>query len=112
MSLQIKNYTRNLDSNSNVVAFVSFYIPEWRLHLNSCKYIRSKNGGFFIGFPSKEKDDKYYPYFCFEGDASKRFQDSARKLIEEHLAKMNVNNVEQSQNNTQNVDEHKQFDLF
>ena len=112
MSLQIKNYTRNLDSNSNVVGFVSFHIPEWGLHLNSCKYIRNKNGGFFIGFPSKEKDDKYFPYFCFDAAQAKRFQESGKKAIEEYLAKMNKNNVEQSQNNTQNVDENKQFDLF
>lgn len=88
MSIKVKNYTSNQDNNSSVVGFVSFFIPEWGLHLNSCKYIRNKDGGFFIGFPSKEKDDKFFPYFCFEGNAGKRFQEAAKKAIEDHISKL------------------------
>lgn len=103
MSLQIKSYTRNPDQNSNILGFVSFYIPEWGLYLNSCKYIRNKNGGFFIGFPSKEKDDKYFPYYLFDADKNKRFQESARKAIEEYLNNQNIS-IPQP--------EEPEFDLF
>jgi hypothetical protein len=74
-----------------VVAYVNFHIPKWDLYLCGCKYIRKKNGGFFIAFPArkieKNGEDKYYPYYCFEGDMSDRFQSAAQKAINEYVNK-------------------------
>jgi hypothetical protein len=89
MALQIAKYVHCASDKNNIIAIVSFYIPEWGLYLNDCKYVRKKNGGFFIGFPSRKVDvngeDKYFNYFAFEGEAGTRFQSAAQRAIEEHI---------------------------
>jgi hypothetical protein len=89
MSLKVTRYSPYRSTKSNVVAFVSFHIPEWGLYLNDCKYIRKKNGGFFISFPARkiESDDgeKYISYFSFEKEALDRFQNSAEKAIQNFI---------------------------
>lgn len=99
--LKVKNYSPLEESTSGVVAFVNFFIPEWGLHMNGCKLIRKKNGGFFVSYPSKkvEKDGAeptYIPYFCFEKEKNDRFQSAAQKAIQEHLkTKQNTPNQEE-----------------
>lgn len=88
--IQVKSYYPTNDPSSNVVALVNFFIPEWGLHLNGCKLIRKKNGGFFVAYPSKkvEKENsepQYHPYFCFEKDKNDRFQSSSQKAIDAHI---------------------------
>ena len=88
MGIEVTSYSPVNDPNSNVVGYVNFYVHEWGMHLNGCKYIRNRNGGFFVGFPSKEyKNDagetKYAPYYCFKGENSRNFQEGARKAIED-----------------------------
>lgn len=88
--IKVVNYFPTNDPKSNVVAVVNFLIPEWGLHLNSCNYVRKRNGGFFIGFPSKKKEGpdgqpQYFPYFAFDKERNDRFQSSAQKAIEEYI---------------------------
>jgi len=88
--LEITSYYPTGDERSSVVALVNFFIPEWGLHLNGCKYIRKKNGGFFVGYPSKKvekenADAQYFPYFAFERDRNDRFQSAAQKAIDKHI---------------------------
>lgn len=88
--LKIKNYTPSNDVRSSVVATVDFYITDWGLHLNCCRYIRKKNGGFFVGFPSynKDKDNptpQYEPFYAFDKDKNDRFQSAAQRAINEWI---------------------------
>jgi len=88
--IEVKNYFQNQDKNSNIVATINFYIPEWGLYLNKCKFIRKKNGGFFIGFPSEKKEGvgeevKYFPYFFFDKDKADRFQSAAQKAVDKWI---------------------------
>lgn len=115
MGITVTQYKRNENNGSQVVAYVSFCIAEWGLHLNNCKYIRSKKGGFFIGFPSKKvegKDNEYFPFFYFEGEARNRFQESAKKAIENYIAKLQSQSEDQNNDQAQNVDEKEPFNLF
>ncbi len=74
-----------------IIAFVNFKIHEWGLNLDDCRFIKTKNGGSFIGFPSKRCESqgevKYSPYFWFEKHAAGLFQSSAKKAIEDYLKK-------------------------
>lgn len=89
--IKIKNYFPIRDETSSTVALVNFLIPEWGLHMNGCKLIRKKNGGFFVSYPSKkvEKDGQepqYIPYFCFDKEKNDRFQSAAQKAIQDYIA--------------------------
>ena len=94
MTLQVIKYTSY--EKDNLAAFVSFYIPEWGLYLNDCRLIRKKNGGFFIGFPSKkiEGEEKYSPYFMFDKEKNERFRKAAIEAIDKWVKE---NNTEQTQ---------------
>lgn len=89
MGIQVQKYLPCTSDKNNIVAIVSFYIPEWGLYLNDCRYIRKKNGGFFVGFPSKKVEmngeDKYYNYYGFEGETGTRFQSAAQKAITDFI---------------------------
>ncbi len=84
MALEITEYVSIKDKGS-IVGFVSFYIPEWKLHLRDCKMIRKQNGGFFIGFPSKKVNENYVPYFSFDKEVNEKFQESAKKAIDLYI---------------------------
>jgi len=88
--LKVTHYQPVEDPNGSVVGIVNFYIPEWGLHLNECRYIRKKNGGFFVGFPSKRKEIEgqqptYFPYYNFDKDKLDRFQSASQKAINEWI---------------------------
>jgi len=88
--LKVTHYQPIQVEESKVIGIVKFYIPEWGLHLNDCRYIRKKNGGFFIGFPSKRHEEEgqettYAPYFTFDKDRLDRFQSSGQKAINEWI---------------------------
>lgn len=84
--IEVTKYTPTNNENGSIIAFVSFKIPNLGLHLNDCRLIRSRNGGFFIGFPGKKYENdgetKYAPYYYFEGDLKDRFQKQAREAID------------------------------
>jgi len=86
--MEVTRY-KSMEGDGPVVAFVSLKVPQWGLHLNDCRLIRSKNGGFFIGFPSKkyeaEGETKYAPYVWFEKEVSEKFQKAARDAIDEYV---------------------------
>jgi len=88
--LKIKNYTPTNDPQSSTVGYVSFYVTDWGLHLNGCRYIRKRNGGFFVAYPSRKiekdgQDPEYMPYFTFDKDRNDRFQSAAQKAINEWI---------------------------
>jgi len=90
--LNVTHYQSVDDPNTSVVGIVNFYIPEWGLHLNECRYIRKKSGGFFIGYPSKRKGEEgeqptYHPYYAFDKDKNDRFQSAGQKAINEYIQK-------------------------
>lgn len=110
MGIQVSKYIPCAKEGSNVVAIVSFYIPEWNLHLHQSTYIRSPKGGFFVGFPSrkftKDGKDYYNKYYDFEGSTKERFQSAAKKAIDEYIEKNN------QQPPTKQENEQPEFDLF
>lgn len=88
--VKVTHYQAVDDPNTQVVGIVNFYIPEWGLHLNMCKYIRKRNGGFFIGFPSTKKgadgeEPTYFPFFDFDKEKRDRFQSAGQKAINEYI---------------------------
>lgn len=88
--VKVTHYQSVADPDSQVVGIVNFYIPEWGLHLNDCRYIRKRNGGFFIGFPAKRKGEEgqtptYHPFFDFDKDKKDRFQSAGQKAIHEYI---------------------------
>lgn len=96
--MEVTRY-KSMEGDGPVVAFLSLRIPQWGLTLNDCRLIRSKNGGFFVGMPSKKYEDngetKYSPYVWFEKEVSERFQKAARTAIDEYVNKnQEPNNVQ------------------
>jgi len=87
--MEVTRYT-SMKNDGPVVAFLNLFIPQWGLHLNDCRLIRTKNGGFFVGFPSKkyeaEGETKYAPYVFFEKEVSEKFQKGAREAIDKYVA--------------------------
>lgn len=84
--LEVKNYTPVTKEDSNVVGLVSFYCSTLDLHLNLCKYIRKRNGGFYVSYPTKviekgAQEPDYIPYFCWGKKMSSKFQSEAQKAI-------------------------------
>lgn len=93
--LKVTHYKPINDHRSNVVALVNFYWEDADLHLNGCRYIRKRNGGFFVSYPSKkvEKENEqpsYFPYYCFGKVKNDRFQSGAQRAIAEYI---NLNNT-------------------
>jgi hypothetical protein len=121
MSIQVSKYIPCARDGSNILAIVSFYIPEWNLYLHQATCVRSPKGGYFIGFPSrkytKEGKDFYARYYDFEGNSKDRFQVAAKKAIEEYVAKNKqepVTHSTKTENKLPPIKENEQteFDLF
>lgn len=92
--LTVKKYHSVKNSKSNLVAFVNFYSTELKLHLNNCRLIRKKNGGFFVGYPCEKiekegEETQYFPYYCFEKERNDQFQSAAQKAIKEWINENN-----------------------
>lgn len=98
--INVTHYKQINDPKSNVVALVNFYIDDWDLHLNGCRYIRKRNGGFFVAYPSDKKEREngepsYYPWYAFGKRVHGRFQSSSQKAINEYIKRNStVNNDE------------------
>ena len=89
IAMEVTRY-KALDSEGPIMAFFSLKIPHWGMTLNDCKLIRTKTGGFFVGFPSKKYEDeqgetKYSPYVWLEKEISDRFQTAAKSAIDEYV---------------------------
>jgi len=86
--MEVTRY-KSMENDGPVVAFFSLKIPKWGMTLNDCRLIRTKNGGFFVGFPSKKYEDngetKYSPYIWLEKDVSERFQTAAKEAIDAYV---------------------------
>jgi len=86
--MEVTRY-KSMENDGPVVAFFSLKIPKWGMTLNDCRLIRTKNGGFFVGFPSKKYEDngktKYSPYVWLEKEVSERFQKAAKEAIDEYV---------------------------
>lgn len=98
--LKVTHYKPTNDPRSNVVAMVNFYVEEWDLHLNGCRYIRKRNGGFFVSYPSKkvEKENEepsYFPYYCFGKEKNSRFQSGAQRAISDYINKNQAINTDE-----------------
>lgn len=99
--MEVMSYRKGKDG-SNVLAYFSLYIPEWDLYLNNLSYVRSKSGGTFVSPPSnkyqtKEGETKYAPHFLFGKRMSDRFQEAAKKAIEEYASKKAAESNSQAQ---------------
>lgn len=75
----------------SVIAYVSFFVPEWGLHLNNMVFVRSRTGHTFFSPPSRSYQNesgetKYAYHFFFEKSVSERFQDAAKRAVEEYVA--------------------------
>jgi DNA-binding cell septation regulator SpoVG len=88
VTMEVTRY-KSMENDGPVVAFFSLKIPKWGMTLNDCRLIRTKNGGFFVGFPSKKYEDngetKYSPYIWLEKDVSERFQTAAKEAIDAYV---------------------------
>ena len=88
--MKVTEFTRLENPHTPVIAVVSFYVPEWEMYLNDCRYIRKKTGGYFIGYPSKRvmrenADTQYYPYYNFSKERNDWFQSESQKAVQEYL---------------------------
>lgn len=99
--LEVKSLFEIKDQKSSTVAMVNFYLPKLDLHLDKCRYIRKKDGNFFVSYPSEKvqnanEDPKYFPYFYFGKKTNDKFQSAAQKAIQEYMQKKKENNIEPS----------------
>jgi len=90
MSIKVTYYKQNLDPNSSVVGFLGLYIESMDLYLSKLRYIRNKNGGFFVAPPSEKYTDKegkqcFQNYFWFGKKMADGFQKAASKAIDAHI---------------------------
>jgi DNA-binding cell septation regulator SpoVG len=90
VTMEVTRY-KGMENDGPVVAFFSMKIPKWGMTLNDCRLIRTKNGGFFVGFPCKKYEDngetKYSPYIWLDKEVSERFQKAAKEAIDEYVKK-------------------------
>ncbi len=86
--MEITKYTPG-NGNGALKAFFSIRIPEWRMTINNCKLITTKDGGSFVSLPSysyeKEGEKKYSPHIWLDKDVMEKFQSSAKKCLDEYL---------------------------
>jgi len=99
--MEITRY-KALEGKGNVVAFFSVKIPKFMgMTINSCKLVRSSNGGTFVSLPQQQYDDngqtKYAPYIWFDKEIMERFQKGVKGALDEYLA----SNPQPSQQNRQ-----------
>jgi len=99
MKIEVKQYKKFDKEQSNLVAFMTLYLTEMDLYISDCKLIRMRNGGFFIGLPSRQfKDEatgevKYSPYVLFGKNKNEEFQKSAIEAVTHYAKDSSVNQV-------------------
>ena len=75
MAVEIVAFRRVDKPESQVVAEIDVFLPKMHLTLRRCRMIRTKAGGFFVGFPSfKTETDEWAHYYEFAGNLSKTLQ--------------------------------------
>jgi len=94
--LEITHLFKIKDAKSSTVAIVNFYLPNLDLHLQKCRYIKKKDGNFFVSYPSEKtqnasEEPKYFPYFYFGKKTNDKFQSAAQKAIQEYMQKKKEN---------------------
>jgi DNA-binding cell septation regulator SpoVG len=79
------------DTEGSILAFVSLEIEQWKMIIHNCKLIRTKNGHTFVSLPQYSQEvngeRKYFPYVEFSKEADKRFQEAAKKSINDYALK-------------------------
>lgn len=75
MAVEIVAFRRMDKQDSQVVAELDVLLPKMKLTLRRCRMIRTKAGGFFIGFPSfKTETDEWAHYYEFSDGLNKTLQ--------------------------------------
>jgi len=91
--LKITYFKRNSDSESNIKAFVGFYIENLDLYLSKCTVVQTKSCASFISFPSERVENRetgqkeYKNYFWFGKKFRDSFQEKAMQLVKEEFKK-------------------------
>lgn len=84
--MDILNYRQS--DNPPVIATFTAYIPAIKLFIHKLKVVRSKKGHLFISYPSymeqQSDEKKYLPYFEFDSDRKKEFENQVLQKINAH----------------------------
>lgn len=87
--MEIRNF-RAVD-HQTIKANFNIYIEKWDLYLNKMTLINTGTAKF-VSSPSekyeKDGETKYFPYFAFGKDSSKKFQEKVMELLKPHLEKL------------------------
>lgn len=99
MSIKVTYYRQNKDERSNVVGYLGLYLDDLDLYL-SCRYVRRKDGGFFVSSHSEEYQDKngnkaYNNHFWFGKKFGGAFQEKAQHSIHAYIDAMQEKQREQ-----------------
>ena len=85
--MKVMRYDRADDPNNSIVAYIDLYAETRGTYFCDCRLVRKKNGGFFIGYPSRrvgnEGQYEYHPFFKFDAKEHDRFQSAALKAIDD-----------------------------
>ena len=89
MTIKVTYYRQNKDERSNVVGYLGLYLEELDLYL-SCRYVRRRDGGFFVSSHSDEYQDRdgnkaYNNHFWFGKRLGGAFQERAQHAIHAYL---------------------------
>lgn len=80
--MEIHNF--RVVNHKTIKASFNVYIPEFGLYLNKMKLFSTQNGKF-VNAPSelyeKDGEKKYFPYYCFEKERNKKFNEKVMELL-------------------------------
>ena len=76
-SINLKPYNKG-----NMRAYVDITF-EGKLSIKQCKLLQGKNG-YFIGYPSNQKGDKYYPYVKISEEANEFKNSILSEVLKEY----------------------------
>lgn len=87
--MKVLRYDPADEPNNAIVAYVDFYAESRGTYFCDCRLVRKKNGGFFIGYPSRRVERngeyEYHPFFKFDPSVHDKFQSAALKAIDEFV---------------------------
>lgn len=102
MTLKITRYTP-FRGEGPVMGVCCFTLDSLGMYFNDVPVIRKREGGFFIGSPSRKYEDadgqtKYSPYWGFENrEMASKFQGAAITALKAYWDQMNQGNGQQVQ---------------
>ena len=94
--MHITYYTVMPDASKATKAEFGIYLPKVKLTLNRLKFVRNKNGGYFVTSPSMKVGDVYSPLWAFDKEISDSFFKEALKCVEAYIASGKVDDPEMS----------------